>query len=181
MAIAMWRLAALLLTALSMGLAFCHVMELPAKMMHPPQFYAAVNSTLYGAFGVIGAAVVVGGVAATAVLAWLVRQRRPAFRWTLAAAICFALSLAMWRILVYPVNAEAVRAWESVYAAEIETLELEVFRSPPEPVVQVWAQQRQRWEYGHATTFVIQLLGFGALAWSILVETRLGRGAEVEG
>jgi hypothetical protein len=31
---------------------------------------------------------------------------------------------------------------------------------------------RVRWEYGHAVGFVFELLGFCALLWSILTDTR---------
>jgi hypothetical protein len=35
----------------------------------------------------------------------------------------------------------------------------------------VWMQLRNRWEYGHAAGFGVQLVGLGALVLSVLVET----------
>jgi hypothetical protein len=43
--------------------------------------------------------------------------------------------------------------------------------SEPGSVPAMWTQLRARWEYGHATGFVIQLGGFCALLASILAET----------
>jgi len=33
-----------------------------------------------------------------------------------------------------------------------------------------WTQWRRRWGYSHATRFVLQLIGFGALVFSLFVE-----------
>jgi hypothetical protein len=33
-----------------------------------------------------------------------------------------------------------------------------------------WTQWRHRWEYSHATRFALQLIGFGVLVCSLLVE-----------
>jgi hypothetical protein len=40
----------------------------------------------------------------------------------------------------------------------------------PRSVPGLWMQLRDRWEYGHATGFVLQLVGFCALVKSLLVE-----------
>jgi hypothetical protein len=44
-------------------------------------------------------------------------------------------------------------------------------RSAPASVPQLWMRLRDRWEYGHAAGFVLQMLGFSALLVSVLVET----------
>jgi len=44
-------------------------------------------------------------------------------------------------------------------------------RLHPDTVPAVWTELRNRWEYGHAAGFVIQLLGLVALLISIMVET----------
>ena len=36
----------------------------------------------------------------------------------------------------------------------------------------LWMQLRERWEYGHAAGFVVQLAGLAALVTSVLAETR---------
>jgi hypothetical protein len=60
-----------------------------------------------------------------------------------------------WLALVAPVNAQVAAA----------------LRSSPETVPALWMRLRARWEYGHAIGFIIQLLGFGALVISVLVDT----------
>jgi hypothetical protein len=41
----------------------------------------------------------------------------------------------------------------------------------PETVPALWMQLRERWEYGHATGFVVTLVGISLLVISILVDT----------
>lgn len=51
MLIRTWRLMTLVLTALLMGMTFCHVLELPAKMQYDAALYLTLHRTLYVAFG----------------------------------------------------------------------------------------------------------------------------------
>jgi hypothetical protein len=161
------RIVTLSLVALAMGASCCHVLEMPAKMKYDDRFYAAVNSTLYAAFAPGGAITMLGGILGAVVLAVMMR-REPGFWWATAAAAFLAGALVAWWALVYPVNAEVVRAWEAVHPQGLQTLSPEAWRTPPETVVQVWAQLRRRWEYGHAAVFAIQLTGFLLLLISSL-------------
>ena len=83
MLLKLWRLVTILVTALSMGMAFCHLLEMPAKMTYDGALWLTLLQTLYGAFGTIGAFIEVSAVLTAVVLVFLVRQRRPAFGWTL--------------------------------------------------------------------------------------------------
>jgi hypothetical protein len=47
----------------------------------------------------------------------------------------------------------------------------EIFQWTPQSVPADWTQVRNQWEYSHATRFVLQLIGLGALLISVLVET----------
>jgi hypothetical protein len=132
-----------------------HVLELPQKMQYDAELYAAVNTTLYRQFATVGAVYTLGSIIAALVLVFLVRGRHPAFGFTLTGATCLVLAFVSWLALVAPVNREVAEA----------------LRSAPESVPAVWMQQRARWEYGHATGFGIQLIGFAALLVSVLVET----------
>ena len=83
------RFAAIMLAALTTALAFCHLMEMPARLSWDAQLW--VGSTVHGGvfrlFGTVGAALEVGTVVVTAALAFMVRDRRPAvFRLSLAGA-----------------------------------------------------------------------------------------------
>ncbi|MGH7793642.1 MAG: hypothetical protein ACREQ2_01865 [Candidatus Binatia bacterium] len=132
-----------------------HVLELPQKMTYDAQMYAAVNTTLYRYFGVVGGIYTIGSIVSAFILAFLIRKRRAAFRWTLAGALCLLLAFGTWLALVAPVNAEIAHALVTA----------------PDSVPDLWMELRNRWEYGHAIGFVITLIGVSLLIVSVLVET----------
>ena len=149
-----WRLLTIMLTALSLGPVLGHILELPAKMKYEGGLWLTVSQTLYATFGTVGAAFEVGAVIATVVLAIIVRQRRPAFGWTIFAAVCVIASHAAFWVWLAPVNA-------TIAALTIDTLPSN------------WEGLRNQWEYTHAARAVLQFIALGALVVSILVETSL--------
>jgi hypothetical protein len=155
MLLRVWRFLTLVLSALALTMTSAHVLELPQKMGYGAELYAAVNTTLYRQFAIVGGVYTVGSIVAAAVLVVLVRRRPLAFAWTLAGAACLLLAFGSWLTLVEPVNREIADA----------------MRVSPASVPALWMRLRARWEYGHAAGFVIQLAGFCALLASVLVET----------
>jgi hypothetical protein len=147
-----WRMMTIMFTALSMGMALCHLLEMPAKMTYDGALWLTLLQTLYGAFGTIGAFIEVGAVVTAVVLAFLVRRRRPAFGWTLLGAVCLVAAHVVWWVWVAPVNA----AMASL---------------TPETLPADWMGLRDQWEYTHAARAVLQIIALAALACSILVET----------
>lgn len=149
------RFIALLLVASSMGLSFCHLMEMPPRLRWEAGLWMAATNFggLYHLFGRIGAVIDVGAVVTAAALAFLVRTRRPAFHFALAAAGLMALSLAVWFAFVAPMN-RIMAAWTPGVV-------------PPD-----FASVRDQWEYSHAVIAGIKMAGFASLALSVLVETR---------
>ena len=77
-----------MLAALSLGPALGHLLELPAKMSYSASMWLTVSQTLYPAFGTVGAVFEVSAVVMALTLAFLVRNRQPAFGWTLLGAVC---------------------------------------------------------------------------------------------
>jgi hypothetical protein len=150
-----WRGITIVLAALALTMESAHVLELPQKMHYDAQMYTAVNMTLYRYFAIVGGAYQVGSIVVAAVLAFLVRRRRPSFGWTLTGACYLLLAFGIWLAVVAPVNSQVAAVW----------------RSAPESVPAVWMQLRNRWEYGHAAGFIVQLVGLCALVLSVLVET----------
>jgi hypothetical protein len=151
MLVKIWRLVTIMLTALSMGTALCHLLEMPAKITYEGALWLTLLQTLYPpAFGTIGAFFEVGAVVTAVVLAFLVRHR-PAFVWTLLGALCLVVAHAAFWIWVAPVNATM---------------------SPltPETLPADWMRLRNQWEYTHAARAVLQIVALGALVFSILVE-----------
>ena len=155
MTIRRWRFITLVLAALALTMESAHVLELPQKMQYGAQMYAAVNTTLYRYFAIVGGIYQIGSIVAAAVLAFIVRKRSLSFHWTLAGFLCFLLAFGVWLAVVAPVNTQVADA----------------LRAAPESVPEVWLCLRNRWEYGHVTGFVLQLAGFCALVLSVLVET----------
>src|SRR5215468_1086295 len=136
------RFVTLLLAALALTMTSAHVLEMPQKMQYGAQLYSAVNTTLYRYFAVIGGVYTVGAIVSAFVLAFLVRRDRSTFRWTAGGALLLLAAFVSWLVLVQPVNRMVADA----------------IASAPGSVPAVWAQQRARWEYGHAVGFAFQLL-----------------------
>ena len=150
-----WRFATLLFAALSLTMESAHVLELPQKLAYDAAMYAAVNTTLYRGFAIVGGVYQVGSILLAFVLTFLVRKRRPSFGWTLAGTLLLAAAFLVWLAVVQPVNATVADA----------------IRSDPASVPRLWMELRLRWEGGHAAGFVIQVIGFACLLGSVLVET----------
>ncbi len=142
---------ALTLTALGLAPGAAHLMELPVKLGYPAAFYAEVTSTLYAWYGVAGGSVQVAAAIAVVVLAMRLR-RTPEFGLAMAAAASLLVSLALWALLVSPVNA----AWA------------ELSRADPVAWAAGYERLRARWEFGHVAAFIAWLTGwFGLLSLSL--------------
>ena len=152
MALKATRFVSLLLVALTLGMTFCHVMEIPGKLRLEGPDWLTVQHNLYVAFGVVGAAIEVLAILLTWVLVLQVRGRRPAFYWTLGAAGCITAGLIVWFMLVAPMNA-ALSGWT------------------PDTLPADWTGYRNQWEAGHAVHAALFGLGFSALVIALLAET----------
>ena len=70
------RFAAVMLAALTLGLGFCHLMQLPSRMGWDQYLWvgSTVQGGLYAAFGSVGAVIFVATVIALALLAYFTRE-----------------------------------------------------------------------------------------------------------
>ena len=155
MSVRAWRFATLLFAALSLTMESAHVLELPQKLQYDAVMYAAVNSTLYRGFAIVGGVYQVGSIILALVVTVLVRKRHPSFGWTLAGALLLAAAFLVWLTVVQPVNVQVANA----------------IPTEPASIPALWMQLRFRWEGGHAAGFVIQVVGFACLLGSVLIET----------
>jgi hypothetical protein len=133
--------AAVLSTALTMGLEFAHVLEWPQKQHYAGPLYVQLQESLYVWFGNLGGVLYVLAVIATVGLDMLVR-RDPDRRAAIAAAAGLQVAgLVTFLTIVYPVN-----------------LRLPVGSSGAVPAG--WTALRDRWELGHTIGFVLFALSF---------------------
>jgi hypothetical protein len=147
------RFVNLLLVALTFGLTWCHVMEIPGKLRLSGPEWLTVQHNLYVAFGgTVGGPIEVAAILLTWAVLWLVRQRRPAAAWTVAAAICTTLGLITWLLLVSPMNGIIVELTPQTLPAD-------------------WTAVRNQWEIGHSLHALMFGLGFSALVAGLLSET----------
>jgi hypothetical protein len=151
MTIRLTQFISLLLMALTMGLTFAHTLESAPKLRWNGELYLAVQTNLYYLFGRVGAVVELGAVVSAITLTVLLRGQPKVFRWTLAGAVFFILSLIVWFIFVAPVNAQT-ELWQKTGLLPSD-----------------WSRWRQQWELAHAGSFLLHLCGFCALLWSMLL------------
>jgi hypothetical protein len=147
------RFLNLLFVALTFGLTWCHVVEIPGKLRLTGPQWLDVPHNLYVAFGPpFGAPIELAAILLTWWVFWLVRRRRPAALLTLAAAVCTTLGLVAWWLLVSPMN-EILDGWTA------------------QNLPSDWIAVRDRWEAGHALQCLLFGLGFSALAVALIAET----------
>lgn len=139
------RSFSLTFVALTLGLLFAHVLEIPGKLRLGSAQWLDVQHNLYIGFGTVGAVLEVAAIVACWLL-WLMLRRRGdnAARHALVAAIATTLALAVWVAVVAPMNA-ALGGWTAA------TLPAD------------WTAYRNQWETGHAVGAVLFLIAFIAL------------------
>ncbi|HEX3863885.1 MAG TPA: hypothetical protein VHY35_19555 [Stellaceae bacterium] len=147
------RFLNMLFVALTFGLTWCHVMEIPGKLRLDGSRWLDVQHNLYVAFGPpLGAPIEIAAIALCWLVYFLVRRRGPAAGWTLAAACCTTIGLGLWFWLVAPMNA-VIAGWTT------------------EGLPADWASVRNQWEAGQAAHAVMFGVGFGSLVAALLTET----------
>ena len=148
------RLITVLLVALLSGLAFAHVLELPAKMQYDATLYLTPQKSLYVQWGPphVGGVLEPSAIAATGLLAFFLRRSKRGLWLSLGAL--FALLLAFpvvffW--LVAPANA-------GFLAATLPSLPAD------------WTNLRSNWEMGHAIRFALQFAALSLLVLSLALD-----------
>lgn len=147
-----WSLLTLLLTAVSLGPSFAHVLEsYPRLTMWSPELWreATVFNGQFMLFAVVGAPVDLGSILVSAILAFMLRRHRPAFWFALLGALLYAASLAAWFTVVAPANA-VLATWT------------------PGPIPENFEAIRNRWEVGHMLVAGIKLIGLASLIAAVL-------------
>lgn len=146
----------ILFVALSMSMAVCHLLEMPVRLGYAPALWSRVTNIegTYRLFGPPVGAVLEGGAWILAVvLAFLSRmKRRAVFYLVLLGVLCMVLTQVAWWTFVFPVNNQMVDWTPTSLPADFAAL-------------------RNQWEYTHAARAVLQIIGLGAIVWSVLIES----------
>jgi hypothetical protein len=136
---------ALLATALALGAALAHALELPNKINLPEREYFIVQQ-VYRGWNQLAYLLMIELVAMLAIagLSW----HEPRVLWPTLAAILFLLcAQAVFWSFTYPANV-ATNNWTAIPAE--------------------WQSLRTRWEYSHAVGAMFQLLAMSALIIAVL-------------
>lgn len=147
-----WYPVTIVMTALSLGPALAHLLEMTPKLAMDGALWLQLLHTLYPPlFGTVGAFSEVGAVLAAVLLVVLVRHRGVAFTWALAGAALLLVSHGIFWVWISPVNAIMGPLTADMLPAN-------------------WMDLRNQWEYGHATRAGLQLLGLIAFVVSLIGE-----------
>lgn len=142
------RVVVLLVTALSLGPSFAHVLEAPPRLLHwSPMLWreTTVFNGQYQFFGMLGGPLDGAAVLLTATMAFVMRTNTNAFGLAVAGAVCYALALIAWVAIVSPANAVLATWLPGPLPADFESI-------------------RNRWEIGHMIVAGLKVVGFIAVA-----------------
>ena len=143
------RFCSLLFVALALAPALAHLLELPNKIGMSREEYFVVQQ-IYRGWALL-ALVVAGALVSTLALTVMVRKRRLECALALVAFLCI-------------VGTQAVY-WTSTFPAIQQTANWSVLPDN-------WMALRAQWEYSHAASAILYLIGFVALACSVLARDR---------
>ena len=139
----MTRFVSLLLSALNLGLAWAHLIEMgPKRAMSGPEWLA--TQRIYRDYGKAAGITVPTALLSTLTTLALVRRRRPATLLTALGAACTATTVAVWARFNEPVNRELVE-WQA------------------DALPTDWERRRDQWEFAHAASAVLHGIGLAML------------------
>ena len=140
---------ALLATALALGAALAHALELPNKIGLPRDEYFIVQKA-YRGWNQLAYLLLIEAVSMVAVA--VLSRREPQVLWpTIMAILCLVAAQAVFWAFTYPANV-ATQNWTAI----------------PEN----WEALRRRWEYSHAVGAAFQVLAMSSLIIAALARAR---------
>ncbi|HEV7433743.1 MAG TPA: DUF1772 domain-containing protein [Pseudorhizobium sp.] len=151
---------AVLLIAVTMGLALAHALEFPGKLRLDEQTYRKVQAIYYPGFTIGGLIGEAGALLLLPSLLYLLPFGGARFWWTAAALACLVAGHAVYWVLTHPVNAVWLRdtdlsgpgaAFFTVAGFETD-----------------WQRLRNLWEYSHIARAV---LGMAALTAMVIAQS----------
>lgn len=145
MSLDLLRMLALMFTGLALVPSGAHLMELPNKMKLSRDEYLTAQR-LYRGWAFVGG-VVVAALVATFALAVAMKSQPGAFQAAIVAFACVAATQLVFWVFTFPVNRRTAN-WTIV---------------PDE-----WQTLRDRWEYSHAASAILNLAAFIAASLAVI-------------
>ncbi|MBS0527655.1 MAG: DUF1772 domain-containing protein [Proteobacteria bacterium] len=142
---------ALMSTALALGPALAHLLELPNKIALPRNAYFTVQQ-IYAGWSLLGVVLLVQLLSIASVIAFAGEEHRLRLC-AIVALLCLAGAQALFWTFTYPANA-ATANW---------TVQ-------PDN----WQALRQQWEYSHAAGALLQLVAMASLVVGAIGRARKG-------
>ncbi len=136
---------ALFFSALALGPALAHLLELPNKINLSREEYLTVQQ-IYRGWALLGI-VIAGALISTIVLTILLRHERRAFVFSLIGFLCIVGTQVIFWTYTFPTN-QVTQNWTTL----------------PDS----WALLRRQWEFSHAASAGLNLLAVAALIISVL-------------
>lgn len=156
-----WRFVTIMFVALSMGMALCHLLEMPMRLGYDAGLWAHVTKVenTYRYFGPPLGAIIEAGAWISAVALAALSRHAPSgiFVPALLGAVCMVAAQLLWWTLVAPVNARMVGWTTEALPLDFDAL-------------------RKQWEYAHAVRAVLQIGALGLIVAAALRGTRLQAG-----
>lgn len=149
------RFLSLICTTLVLGLTLTHDLEIPGKHLLSGAEWLQIQHTFYGGFAIVGGIAEILGLLSTALLAFLLRERRTALILALIAALCFAGMLALFAFGNNPLN-QQIATWT------------------PATLPANWREVRDAWDSFHAASSGLAALSLVCLLIAILRDTSSG-------
>ncbi len=123
---------ALLITALSLGASWSHILQIRGKASWDGAFWRAAMETLYRDYATIGAVIEIGAILLAWFLVFAVRRNRRSLVWAVVGAVLLTIAFfGLWIGLIAPINA-VFATWT------------------PDKLPSDWTAYRDRWEFWHA-------------------------------
>lgn len=150
-------IVALVLVAVTMGLALAHALEFPGKLRLDEQTYRSVQAIYYPGFTIGGLVGELGGLLVLIVLVFVLPAGTEKFWWSAAALGFMVLLHATYWILTHPVNS----VWlEGTQVSGMSSMFFSTFAGEDAD----WRQLRNLWEWSHVVRACFGGAGFVSLA-----------------
>ena len=162
------KIAALILTALCMGLTLAHALEYPGKMRLTRQSYLTVQTIYYPGFTYAGAAEP-AAILVLAILALLTPARTQSFWLIVISCVAAALTHFLYWFLTAPVNKlwmkdeKLAGSEKAFFGTDSQTADI----SGGWP--SGWIDARTRWEHSHMLRAATATIAFVILVLAVVI------------